>query len=269
MKKYILIAIGCLIVIAIGFVLLASTGSKNTAGGANPDQTADANQAAAESARKPADIKVAIYDPATTPSALTDLLEKRLKALGYQVDTTTTVPDPTQVPSNLTTLFLRGTMAPSFVTLQHTFLNSSLVRQFTSDAFSEDVLIAAWNVDDITWGDLAADAQTLAMPDPASVSIVVYNAGAASGAAGTVAGILKGQGYTQAAAKNGATAITGPSVIYYQTGYKDVAKKLMGVLKTNGYPDRTYRYQQNQEADLVLMLAAPQTATSTATSTKP
>ncbi len=264
MKKYIFIILGCVVIVLIALGFMSSGGKLDQAPGSTDGQPAD--QASQQEARKPEDIKVAIYDPADEPSALTKLLESRLKSIGYQVSITKILPDSAEAQSNLTTLLLHSSMQSSMTTLQHTFLHSSLVRQILNESFAEDVLIAVWNVEDISWGDQADEAHRLALPEPASVSIVTYNAGAASGAAGAFVDVLKAQGYTQAQAENTDTVLKGASIIYYKQGYKESAKKMMELLKAQGYSDRTYRARQDQPAALVIMLAPPSN-TATATST--
>ena len=203
----------------------------------------------------PKDISVGIYDPLDEPSALTKLLEKRLKGLGYSV---AVVKDEGNAEANSerVTVLFKPDAKDKLATLKQKGIASAIVRQIESGALSQDLVIATWSIDDIDWGDMAAELDAFRNMDPASVGIQVLNAGAATGEAGRIVDVLKSAGYVQANGESADSEVTGPAIVYYQRNFRTVAKKMVSLLTSNGYADVTYRSRQDQATPIVVVLTA-------------
>ncbi|MBI4090650.1 MAG: LytR C-terminal domain-containing protein [Candidatus Komeilibacteria bacterium] len=261
MKKQ-LIIIGILLLGIGGMYWMAVRSGVASVDLTNTDTVNGENAPAETILVEPKDISVGIYDPAEEPSAVTKLLEKRLQSLGYRVSV---VKDEGAAEANserMTVLFTSAAK-DKLVTLKQKGIASAVVRQIESGSISYDLVMAAWSIDDIDWGDMEAELGTYRDVKPESVAVLVLNAGAETGEAGRIADVLKGAGYTQAAGESAESEATGPSVVYYQRNFRTVAKKIVTFLRANGYADATYRARQDQTMPIVIVLTAG-TPTSTA-----
>lgn len=254
MKKQLIIIV--LILLAVGGMVLLSVQSgvkqAQPEGADTPGQTS--NGAVENSVVAPSDISVGIFDPKDEPSEATRLLEARLTALGYKVTIVKTA-DAEQAASERVTLLFRAGAEDTLTTLKLQGIAAAVVRQIESSTIEQDILIVAWSFEDIDWGT-EADLDTLRNVSPESVAILVLNAGAETGEAGRIADVLKNAGYTQAVGESSENEVTGPAVVYYRRNFRSIAKKLVPLLKSNGYADATYRARENQAAPLVIVLTA-------------
>ena len=251
MKKYIIILIIIVAVAFLGWLALRS--------GAEPEDL-NINQSAVkqEPELKPWEVTLGLYDPAPEPSKPTKLLESRLKELGFKTTILTELVDPGAANQEATTLLFRlNTEEALAVVIDKVMAKTASYRQGQNNAILQDVIISAWNIDDINWGAFSELAGKYDNPDPAEVTVLVINAGAESGAAVELAELLKEATYSQAAAENAegtSEEATKPALIYYQRNYKNAAKNLRQFLAGQGYTDASYRFQLDQEANIVIVL---------------
>jgi len=249
MKK-IFIIISVLIVISLAWLVFNSS-SKPAGLNLNINQPAEATPV---STLKPSEVTVGLYDPAPEPSQLTKLFDSRLKEIGFKTAIFNELVDPDAANQEKTTLLFRQSTQKAMELVSREVIKSNLYRKGQNDGIEQDVVISAWNIEDINWGSFADLAEQYNNPDPAATSVLVLNAGAESGAAGELVEILKQNGFSQAAAENSELNPGQPALIYYQRNYKNLAKTLRQLLAANGYPDVTYRSQLSQPANIVIVL---------------
>lgn len=253
MKK-ILITIGLLLIVGIGW-LVFSPGSDN---GKDVNLDADVSLAEEETI-KPWEISVGLYDPAEEPSKLTQLLQSRLRELGFKEIIITELVDPSAADQEKTTLLFRPNSEEQLEVVADKLISANVYRKGLNEAIEQDVIISAWNLDDINWGEFADLANKYNTPEPAEVSVLVINAGTESGAAGDLVEFLIDQGYSQAEAINSETAeeATKPVLIQHQRNYKNAAKTLRQLLADNDYSGVAYQIQLEQDANIVIVLGPP------------
>lgn len=262
MKKQ-LIIIGILLLGVAGMYWMAVRSGVTSVDQTNTDISNGENAPAETVLVEPKDISVGIYDPSEEPSTVTKLLEKRLKSFGYQV---TVVKDEgaAEANSERVTVLFTSAAKDKLVTLKQKGIASAVVRQIETGTISRDIVIAAWSINDIDWGDMDAELDAFRNVNPETVGIMVLNAGAPTGEAGRIVDVLKGAGYTQATGESAESAVTGPATVYYQRNFRSVARKMISLLGSNGYQDATYRARQDQATPIVVVLTA-----GTPTSTSP
>lgn len=248
MKKF-LIIITIIIVLIIVIGVISRSGSQ-------PEEeiTEGSTQVEEASQLLPADITVGIYDPAGVLSNLNQLLESRLKEIGFQTVILPELVDPEAANSAKTTLLFRSDTQEALDVVIREIIKSTVFRKGQNEAILEEVVLASWNIEDINWGELQEVADEFLHPDSDQVSVLVLNSGAEPGSAGQVASLLKEAGYAQAAAANAEEEAIRPVLIYYQRNFKEIAKDLRKLLSGEGYPKVTYRARLEQEANIVVVL---------------
>ncbi|HLC89615.1 MAG TPA: LytR C-terminal domain-containing protein [Patescibacteria group bacterium] len=257
MKK-ILIIIGIIIILVIaGWLVFANFNNS-----AEKDEATNQNQNVNQTLTlKPWEITVGIYDPAETPSPLTKLLESRLKEIGFKAVILSDITDPQAVNTDKTTLLYRAETEKDLAVVASELIVTNVYRRGQNQSIIEDVIIVAWNIEDINWGSFAELADKYNHPKPEDVSILILNAGAKSGSAGQLAKILGKEGHAKTKVESAETEIQESALIYYQRNYKETAKDLRKILAENGYPEATYRIDINQADNIVIKLGKQATTT--------
>lgn len=253
MKKIVFITIGIVLLIVISVLAFQKPSTPSA-------QEQGLVEAGAEDSsiqivdRDPAGISVGIVDTAPEATSATKLLEQRLKAIGFTVSIMQNHPNAAQAGSDLMTVLYAPGEASAVDVLQRTAAMTGVIRRFEYGAKDPTLVIAAWSLDDILWGDQSAEAQKLMDIDPGSVGVTVLNSGAASGEAGRIADVLKTKGYALAEGVTGDSELIGDSIVYYQRNFRSTAKKIVSMLRENGFPNVTYRARQNQDVPIVIEL---------------
>ncbi len=259
MKKY-LFAILAIALLAAVWVVSAFIQGRPDSGAAIKNGAAEAG--VEESLVDPSDIHVGILSDASSSKAAR-LLESRLKSLGFKVELVSGAITNLERSKSETSFRLHKSASAKLVTLKRLAFKPALFREERTENQDQEVLVTAWNIDDVRWADMADEALTLVSKDPAEVPVLVMNAGAAVGIAGKLATRLSEQGYTQAEAKNAeGETYAGSALIQYQRNYREQAKRLLSVIKKEGFSEASYRFRADQETPLVVVLG-------TATSTSP
>lgn len=257
MKKY-LFAILAIVLLAAVWVSLAFIQGRPDSGAAIKNGAAEAGQDKA--LVDPSDIHVGILSDASSSKAA-ELLESRLKALGFKAELVSGAPTDLERIKSETSFRLHSNAEAKLATLKRLAFKPALFRAEYSEEQKHDIIVSALNIDDVLWGELGSEAQKLLPNDPASLSITILNAGAAPGDAARLAKKLEQQGYADVEAKNTEEATQQSSaLIYYQRNFREAAKQLLSYLKQEGYADASYRFHADQETPLVVVLGS---ATST------
>ena len=256
MKK-ILIIIGVIILIIVGWLIFANLNNS-----AQKNEVTNQNQEVkAEPELKPWEITVGIYDPAEQPNTLTKLLESRLKEIGFKAVILEDITDPQSANSDKTTLLYRAETEKKLSVVDSELIATNVYRRGQNQSIIEDVIIVAWNIEDINWGSFTELADKYNHPKPEEVFLLILNAGAKSGSAAELAKILEKAGYIKTKAESAQTEIKESALIYYQRNYKEAAKDLQKILTGNGYPEATYRADINQADNIVIILGKQATTT--------
>lgn len=209
---------------------------------------------------KPEAITVAIYDALAEPSAYTLLLNDRLEQENFKTIIIDTLVDQAAAERDNTTLLFRTDTEGAMRLVASKLLLTTVYGQGRNEAIEQEVVISSWNIEDIIWGDLKDQADALANPNPADITLNVINAGASTGSAGDLVTVLKEAGYALAAAADAETAATKTAVIYYRRHMKAPAKTLWSFLRQKGYKNVNYRLDLAQEPMLTVVLGPADSA---------
>lgn len=248
-KKKILLVIAAVAVVAAAWVVLQSKPDERVETGAVvPSPEAIQPQ--------PAEVTVGLYDPASQPSDLTQLLESRLTGIGFQTTILKELPDPDAANQERATLLYRSNTQPALAVVVKHILATPLYRQGQNEAILSDVVISAWNIEDISWGELAGAAEQLNQPNPSNVTVTVTNAGAGPETVEQVAGRLRDAGFTQTVATTSTATVEKSMVIYYQRNFKKTTKDVKKILSDNGYRNASYRIRLQQTSNLNVLVGA-------------
>lgn len=249
-------------------IWVAFSGSRNSEDlNANINQTIEGK---IQPTLAPSEITVGLYDPAESPSEPTKLLDSRLKDIGFKTVILQELVDPDSANQEKTTLLFLPATREALKVLEQEIIKSNLYREGQNEAILQDVVISAWNIEDINWGNLQAAADKLNNPEPKEVTAVVLNAGAKEGVAGELAELLQNEGYAQAEAKNAEDEMVAekPILIYHQRNYKETAKNLRELLSDNDYDGVSYQIRLEQEANIVIILGPELSETATSNESK-
>lgn len=252
--KIFFIVIGVLIVLVAGCIVLSPGTEPENLNTNQPEKPQ-------EPTLKPWEISVGLYDPDIEPNKLTKLLESRLKELGFKTVILNELVDPGSANQEKTTLLFRPATEDALEVVIDKVINRlASYRKGQNEAIIQDIIISAWNIDDINWGGFSELASKYNNPDPAEVSILVLNSGAEPGAAGSLAELLTDQGYSQVEFENSEEeeVATKPALITYQRNYKNVAKGMRKFLVDNNYPNTSYQIKLDQQANIVITLGPDQ-----------
>lgn len=247
MKKF-LIIIGLLLIIGIGWMMFSS-------GSSSREQVS--LEIEKEDTIKPWAITVGLYDPADEPSKLTDLLQSRARAVGFKVVLLQELVDPDAANNKATTILYRPNTEAQLNVFASKMIASSVYRKGLNEAIEQDVIIAAWNISDINWGEFGELAEKYNNPLVAEVSVSVVNAGAEPGKAGELTTFLIDQGFTQAEAINSdedAPPATRSVLITHQRNYRETAKKVRRILADYGFSGVTYQSDIKQDPNIIITL---------------
>lgn len=226
-----------------------------------PDDGAVTEEAVLE--REPGKSTVGILDPAYEPSEATKLLEQHLKSLGFQVTVVTAEAQSDERAQEETTLRINSGSEDALATVRRLVLVPTVIRTAPAEGQEADVVFSAWNVSDIAWSEEESiDAGRLSSPNPGTIPVLVLNAGAESGTGGRIADLLKQKGFTLATAENSDTESLEEALVYYRRNFRTTARLIVQELISTGYSEASYRYRDNQEQPVVVVLG-----TSSATST--
>lgn len=266
MKKFFLVTgIIVVLIIAWGMIKSAVTPPADESTDGQPTSTEQ------QTTLKPFEITVGIFDPEAEPSKLTKLLESRLKEIGFKVSILKELVDPNAAEQEKTTLLYRPSTIEALRVVEKMAINSSLYRQGQNEAILQDVVISAWNIEDINWGSFQALAEQYASPQPADISVQVVNAGASAGAAEALAELLQTVGYVQVKIENAPAEQKAdqPALIFYQRNYKNAAKALRQLLNEHQYDNVSYRVELIQPANINIVLGPTAATSSTPTAVAP
>jgi len=200
-------------------------------------------------------IQVGIYEPEGAPAGLAELLKNRLEDVGFNVAIYDTIVDPSALLSEKTTVLYSEGAQDKVKILADEVFTSTLYRQGKNDGITGDIVIAAWNIEDIRWKEFEIQAEKYLRPDKDSVSVRIDYLASEKETAENLRDLLKGSGYSDTSIVETRQQSEGMG-IRHQRNFKEVAKELQGILAKSGVENVSYRADVEEEDDVVITVGS-------------